>query len=340
MITCLGFNHKTAPIEIREKIIFHDAKLEDSLQSLQSNTGCDEAVILSTCNRTEIYSNTNKKPEKIIKIIDWLSDYQKVKKHHIEKYLYTHDHISALKHSMRVASGLDSMVLGETQIFGQFKNAVNIANRTGTLGNTLKDFFTHAFLSVKKIRHETDIGAHSLSLGQIVKKLAKSLFENVSQCKVLLIGAGEVIDLVAKYLHSHEISQFWIANRTLSNAQKISKILNAKVISLQEVNSILPSVDIVVSAVHYLSPIIGKGMVESAIKSRKHKPMLMVDLALPRNIEPEIKTLEDIYLYHLDDLKEVLNDNYQKKQLACQQAELLIETQSQQYCDRLYNENI
>jgi glutamyl-tRNA reductase len=340
MITCLGFNHKTAPINLREKIVFHEEKLESSLQALQHFTGCEEAVILSTCHRTEIYANTKKQPENITKIIDWLSDYQQVKKENLTKYIYTHEHIAALKHSMRVASGLDSIVLGETQIFGQFKNAVNIADKTGALGNHLRDFFTHTFSSVKKIRVETEIGAHTLSLGQVVKKLAKTLFENVSECKVLLIGAGEIIDLVAKYLYSQQISQFWIANRTLSNAEKISALLKAKIVSLQDIQSVLPSADIIVSAVHHLSPVIGKGMVETALKTRKHKPMLMIDLAMPRNIEAEIKNLEDVYLYHLDDLQDVLNENYQKKQIACQHAEVLIEKQSQQYRDVFYYKNI
>lgn len=350
MISCCGINHKTAPVELREKIAFQESQLEASLKSFKTYTGFEEAVILSTCNRTEIYTThiqpSSENSENTVKIIDWLAEHHRVSKQTLTHHLYSHQHHSAVvKHAMRVASGLDSLLIGETQIVGQLKSAVNIAEKTGFLGKKLKDLFEHAFQSAKKIRTQTNIGAHSLSLGQVVVKLAKSLFENIADKKVLMIGAGEVINSAAKYLQTHDIQQFWIANRTYSNAEKLYTVLNSShtahaskidILSLQEIPAILPKVDILISAIHHVSPVIGKGMVETAIKSRKHKPVLMIDLAVPRNIESEIKSLEDVYLYNMDDLQGVLNDNKQKKQLACIYAEELIETQTQEYLQKFY----
>jgi len=325
--TC-GLNHKTAPLSLRERLVIPEESLQEALQSLSKETSVEEAVILSTCHRTEIYT----KNMHTSKIIQWMSSFHKIPAEKIIPHFYSYQHQTSFSHAVRVASGLDSMVLGEPQIFGQLKNAVKISHHVGMLRN-LKGTFDHVFSVAKKIRTETEIGLHPVSLGYAILQLARNIFENISHCTVLFIGAGEMITLVGKYFQQQKLSKFFIANRTLYNAEKTAFLFEAKPLSLQEIPQAFLEADIVVSAIHSMTPLIGKGMVETAIKQRKHRPILMIDLAVPRNIENEIKSLEDVYLYHLEDLQEIIAKNQEKRKSAVEAAESIIAIETQKFYD-------
>lgn len=323
LVVC-GLNHKTAPVEIREKFVFTSEALPASLKLLTSETDVSEAVILSTCNRTEIYSNT----EDSDSVLNWLARFHQISISTLKNHAYTHTKQQAVKHTLRVASSLDSMVLGETQILGQLKQAVNTAEKAGTLGGVLRKLFDHTFSTAKQIRTETDVGSNPVTLGYAILQIAKNIFTDLKRCRVLLIGAGEVIDLVGKYFESQKITEFLLANRTYSHTEKISLYLKARTISLQEIPENLQDADIVISAIHHLTPLIGKGMVETALRRRKHRPLLMIDLAVPRNIETEIKSMEDVYLYNIDELQSILEENTQKRRNSVKMAEEIIEVQT------------
>jgi glutamyl-tRNA reductase len=331
LVVC-GLNHKTAPVEVREKFVFTDETLPDSLKSLVLSTGIEEAVILSTCNRTEIYSQT----EDYESVLSWLAQSQSVPLDILKAHAYVYLQEKTVKHALRVASGIDSMVLGEPQILGQLKQAVNTAHHTGTLTSKgkLRRFFDYTFYAARQIRSETAVGSNPVSLGYAILHLAKNIFADLNRCRVLLIGAGEIIDLVAKYFQTRGITEFLLANRTFSTAEKIGLTLQASTISLQEIAKYLPEVDIVVSAIHTLMPLVGKGMVETALKRRKYRPLLMIDLAVPRNMETEIKSLEGVYLYHMDELQSILAENDKKRHHSVKMAEEMISSQT----DRFYEE--
>jgi len=330
LVVC-GLNHKTAPVEIREKFVFASEALPASLKIFSRETGITEAVILSTCNRTEIYSTT----EDSASVLNWLARFHQVSLATLKDHSYIHTQQQTVKHALRVASGLDSMVLGETQVLGQLKQAVNTAENAGTLGGKLRKLFDHTFSAAKKIRTETEVGANPVSLGHAVVHLAKNIFADLKCCRVLLIGAGEVIDIVGRYFESHGISEFLLANRTYAHIEKNCLYLKADAISLQEISDYIQNTDIVVSAIHHLTPLIGKGMVETALKKRKHRPLLMIDLAVPRNMETEIKSMEDVYLYHMDDLQTILEDNSQKRRDSVKTAEEIIDLQTNLFYEEL-----
>ncbi len=323
MLSCCGLNYKTAPIELREKVSVSGQYLESTLKEFCKETKTDHAVILSTCNRTEIYSVNQPKNS----ILGFLSEYHQIKSQELSSHLYHHQHENALRHILRVATGLDSMMIGETQILWQLRSAVNIADKSGTLGSNLRRVFDQTLSSAKKIRTETNIQHYTPSFGMIINQLAKTIFDKVGDCRVLFIGAGEIIENVFEALKFVEVSEFWLANRSISKAEKISGVSKEKTISLQEISQILPKVDIVISGIHHLTPIVGKGVVETAIKLRKHKPILMVDLGIPRNIEPEIKKLDDVYLYHIDDLNILIQEKIDKKNKTLLSVEQMIEKQ-------------
>jgi len=330
LVVC-GLNHKTAPLEVREKFVFTSEALPASLKLFASATGIPEAVILSTCNRTEIYSYT----EDSGSVLSWLANFHGVSLTLLKNHVYVYQKQQTVKHAFRVASGLDSMVLGENQILGQLKQAVNTAEKAGTLGGKLRNLFDHAFYSAKQIRTETEIGSNPVTLGYAILQLAKNIFTDLKHSRVLLIGAGEVIDLVSRYFESQGIREFLIANRTYSHTEKISAHLKANIISLQEIPEYLQKTDIIVSAIHHMTPLIGKGMVETALKKRKHRPLLMIDLAVPRNIETEIKSMEDVYLYHMDDLQSILENNTEKRHDSVKTAEEMIEIQTNLFYEEM-----
>jgi glutamyl-tRNA reductase len=330
-IVACGLNHKTAPLELREKLVFREDNLASALKALSFDASVEEAVILSTCHRTEIYAS-QLAPEKAMQ---WLSHFHRLPVERLAPHFYCYKNEETISHAIRVASGLDSMVFGEPQIFGQLKTAVNASKKAKMLGTTLGRIFDYVFSTTKQIRTETEIGAHPVSLGYAIMRLARNIFENISHCTVLFIGAGEMISLVGKYFQQQQLSQFIIANRTAINAEKTAFFLNAQSISLQEIPEALDKADIVISAIHSLTPLIGKGLVETAVKHRKHRPILMVDLAVPRNIETEIKSLQDIYLYHLDDLQTILSKNREKRKNAIDAAESIIQGETQKFYEGL-----
>ena len=325
MLLTLGLNHNTAPLEIREKVVFAPDRITNSLQSLTNLSSVEEAAILSTCNRTEIYCDlTHQHPEDLIA---WLAEQHNLNHQDIKSYLYTHSDMHSIKHMSRVACGLDSMILGEPQILGQMKSAYQQANEAGTLGKYLGKLFQHTFQVAKKVRTDTAIGSSPVSVAFAGVKLAQQIFSDLHAQTALLIGAGETIELTAQHLKELNIGRVIIANRTLEKAHAIASRCNGYAIEIKDIPEHLAEADIVFSSTASQLPILGKGSVETAIKKRKHKPMFMVDLAVPHDIEKEVGELSDVYLYSVDDLKNVIDEGLQNRREAAEQAEDIIDTQ-------------
>lgn len=323
-LLALGINHKTAPLEIRERTLFTRENTPEALRELLQAKAVNEAVILSTCNRTEVYTDCNNQEL----LAEWLALKHWSDNKALTPYLYSYQDEAAVRHLMRVAAGLDSMVLGEPQILGQLKDAVSLARESGTLGSKLHRLFQSVFAVGKEIRTQTGISNHPVSFASTISRLAKQIFADVTKKVVLLVGAGETIELVATYFYQHGIQHIIIANRSHEKAMQLAQKFSAQGIAMSDLPAYLNQADIVVTATTSQLPLIGKGMLESALKIRKHRPMLMVDLSVPRNIEPEVKQLEDIYLYHLDDLHTIISSNLQNREEAAKQAELLIATKA------------
>ena len=322
----IGVNHTTAPISIRENVAFTDANLRHALGDLTAKSAA-EAAILSTCNRTEIYAQSNS-PEYIV---NWLADYHRLDLNKVQPYTYMLSNQDAVKHAFRVASGLDSMVLGEPQILGQFKQSVKIAQDAGTLGTMLHKLFQRTFEVAKEVRTNTDIGANSISMAAAAVKLAQRIFGDISGQKVLFIGAGEMIELCADHFAAQKPKSMAIANRTLERgndlAEKIGGLgVNTQAILLNDLPERFAEFDIVITSTASQLPIVGLGMVERAVKARKHRPIFMVDLAVPRDIEPEVAALDDVFLYTVDDLAQVVNDGMVNRQEAAVNAEMIVQT--------------
>jgi len=324
-ILAYGLNHSTAPLELREQVAFAREIIADALKDLTGIGEVREAAILSTCNRTEVYcsleDHTSKRP------VEWLSDFHGIHHDEIRPYLYTHPDANAVKHVLRVASGLDSMVLGEPQVLGQLKDAYQLALENGSIGKLLNRLFQHTFHVAKEIRSNTAIGNHPVSVAFAAARLAQQIFGDLSGQTALLIGAGETIELVARHLHDNGLKKMIIANRTVERSQNLADDFSAYAIALANIPDHLAEADIIISSTASQLPILGKGAVESAIKQRKHKPVFMVDIAVPRDIEPEVGEMEDIYLYTVDDLKEVIQENMNNRKQAALQAEEIIEAQ-------------
>lgn len=319
-LIALGINHKTTSLALREKLAWGEAQLPFALAELRQ-AAVNEAVLLSTCNRTEIYTS----PNQLEKVLAWLHERDR----DFKPYLYKN--LDAVKHVMRVASGLDSMVLGEPQILGQLKRAYQIALEQETVGPALKHLFPAVFAVSKQIRHQTEIGASSLSMAYTAVQLAKRIFSDLKSSKILLIGAGDTIQLVATHLHNQGVRHLIIANRTLENAQKIAQLYEAQAICIGDIPLHLKDVDAVFTATASQLPILGKGLFEASLKQRKHRPMCVVDLAVPRDVEMQVAELEDVYLYNVDDLQKIISHNLQDRQLRAQQAEAMIELEAQHY---------
>ncbi|MCG8325865.1 MAG: glutamyl-tRNA reductase, partial [Thiotrichales bacterium] len=279
----------------------------------------------STCNRTEIYCNLDDRDSQ--RPIEWLSDFHGIQHREIQPYLYAHPDANAVKHVLRVASGLDSMVLGEPQVLGQLKEAYQLALDNGSIGKLLNRLFQHTFHVAKQIRSNTAIGNHPVSVAFAAARLAQQIFGDLSSQTALLIGAGETIELVARHLHEKGLHKMIIANRTLERSRALADEFSAYAISLGNIPDHLAEADIIISSTASQLPILGKGAMESAIRQRKHKPVFMVDIAVPRDIEPEVSNLEDIYLYTVDDLKNVIQENMNNRKQAALQAEEIIEAQ-------------
>ena len=323
----LGINHRTAPLQVREQLAFHAEELRRALSDLMSSGHVHEAAILSTCNRTELYCQADT-PQAAI---DWLADYRRVSAHTIEPYLYAHPDHDAVRHAFRVASGLDSMVLGEPQILGQMKEAVRIARESGALGTTLNKLFQSSFAVAKDVRSTTAIGANIVSMAAASVRLAERIFERIADQKVLFIGAGEMIELCATHFAARHPKQIVIANRTIDRGRALADRFGASAIRLEDVNERLAEFDIVVSCTASQLPIIGLGLVERAIKARRHRPMFMVDLAVPRDVEVEVGGLDDVFLYTVDDLAQVVEAGVESRNSAVVDAEAIVATRVESF---------
>ena len=316
----IGVNHTTAPIAIRENVAFSDANLRHALSDLTAQNVA-EAAILSTCNRTEIYvQSATAEP-----IVRWLAQYHKLEISSVLPYTYTLSDQEAVKHAFRVASGLDSMVLGEPQILGQFKQSVKIAQDAGTLGTLLHKLFQRTFEVAKEVRTNTDIGGSSISMAAAAVKLAQRIFGDISQQKVLFIGAGEMIELCADHFAAQKPKSMLVANRTLERGNNLAQKIGGNAILLNDLASRFAEFDIVITSTASQLPIVGLGMVERAVKARRHRPIFMVDLAVPRDIEPEVAALDDVFLYTVDDLAQVVNDGMENRQTAAINAEMIVQ---------------
>ena len=328
-LIALGINYNTAPVAVRERFAFPADILDNTLKNLRSVSAISEVAILSTCNRTEFYCHTDRDDN--THLVDWIASNKQIQPAEFTPYLYSYKDSQSIRHMFRVACGLDSMILGEPQILGQMKTAYHAANQAGTLGRNLSKLFHHTFSAAKKVRTDTAIGSSPVSVAFAAVQLAQQIFDKLSEQTALLIGAGETIELTARHLHQHGIGRIIIANRTFDKAHALATQFNGYAIALSEIPEHLAEADIVVSSTASQLPILGKGRVESAIKKRKHKPMFMVDLAVPRDIEPEVQQLRDVYLYTVDDLQHTVNQNMDSRRRAAEQAEEIIDTQVEHF---------
>ncbi len=323
-VWALGINHNTAPLDLRGRFAFAVDQIAPTLQALRhSFSRHPEAAIISTCNRTEIYCAAE--AHQLDHTLDWLARAGGVSPAQLRSHTYTLEDSHAARHAFRVASGLDSMVLGEPQILGQIKDAVRAAEDAGALGVTLNQMFQRSFAVAKEVRTSTEIGAHSISMAAAAVRLASQLFEDLTEVKVLFVGAGEMIELAATHFAARNPKAIAIANRTLERGEKLASRFGGEVMRLADLPDRLHEFDAVVSCTASTLPIIGLGAVERALKKRRHRPMFMVDLAVPRDIEPEVKALEDIYLYTVDDLSSVVQTGQANRQAAVAQAEAIID---------------
>jgi len=329
-VWALGLNHNTAPLDLRGRFAFATEQMGATLDGLRQAVSHDsEVAILSTCNRTEIYGAGSEK--QIQQTLDWLASSGGVTSDALKSHTYTLQENDAARHAFRVASGLDSMVLGEPQILGQMKDAVRAASDAGALGTTLNQLFQRSFAVAKEVRSSTEIGAHSISMAAAAVRLASQLFEDLSETHVLFVGAGEMIELCATHFAAKSPRSMAVANRTLERGEKIAAHLGGVALRLGELPDRLHEFDIVVSCTASLLPLIGLGAVERALRKRKRRPMFMVDLAVPRDIEPEVKSLADVYLYTVDDLSEVVQTGQASRKAAVAQAEVIIDAGVQSF---------
>ncbi|OQW90783.1 MAG: glutamyl-tRNA reductase [Beggiatoa sp. IS2] len=320
-----GLNHKTAPVEVRERVNFSPERLRCALHDFIMHDLAQEVVIISTCNRTELYCGMEQ--SNIQAIVEWLGRYHSISIHQLHKHLYSYLHVGVVRHLFRVASGLDSMILGEPQILGQIKTAYSIAREEGTLGKLLNKLFEYSFTVSKQVRTDTAIGSSPVSVAFAAVRLAQQIFGNLNNYTALLIGAGETIELAARHLHENGLGRMIVANRTLERARQLAKEFSGYAITLEEIAVHLAEVDIVISSTASEHYILTKLEVEKAIKIRKHRPIFMVDIAVPRDIEPTTGELEDIYLYSVDDLNDVIQENLKFRKQAALQAEEIIDTE-------------
>jgi glutamyl-tRNA reductase len=320
----LGLNHVTAPIKVRERVAFQMDSLGPALRDLIGCPTVKEAAILSTCNRTEVYFHgTDAEP-----VTRWLEDFHGVSTATLSPHLYTLPQDKAVPHAFRVASGLDSMVLGEPQILGQMKQAVKSAEAAGSLGLVLNRLFQRTFAVAKDVRTNTDIGSASISMAAAAVRLAERIFPSIAEQRVLLIGAGDMIDLAATHFAAKTPKSITVANRTLERGAQLAARFSADAIALSELSERLAQFDIIVTSTASSLPILGKGMLERAIKTRRHAPMFIVDLAVPRDVEPEAAELDDVFLYTVDDLSNIIKDNLQIRVEAVREAEAMIADQA------------
>ena len=324
-VLALGLNHVSAPVSVRERVSLPEDLVRPALTALRQAFGgaVKEAAILSTCNRTELYCAAE--PHVAERLPSWLAEFNQIEAGALEPHMYLHGRDEAVRHAFRVASGLDSMVLGEPQILGQMKDAVRAAEQAGALGTLLHQLFQRTFSVAKEVRFTTAIGAQSVSMAAAAVRLAERVFGDLAQCKVLFIGAGEMIELCATHFAARQPVSIVVANRTLERAENLATRFSAGTMRLADLPDRLAQFDVVVSCTASTLPLLGLGMVERATRQRKRKPMVMVDLAVPRDIEPEVAQLDDIYLYSVDDLGAVVQSGTDARRAAVVQAEAIID---------------
>ena len=323
-IVALGLNHTTAPLELRERAVVDDAGMPSALRSLSSCPGVSEAAILSTCNRTDLYCGIGAGEDAPT---GWFGEFLGIDRRDLAGHLYVHREDAAVRHLMRVASGLDSMVLGEPQILGQLKQAYGTARREGSLGVVLEKLFQRSFSVAKRVRTDTDIGASPVSVAYAAVTLAHRIFGDLDACTALLVGAGETVELCARHLASSRIGRMVIANRTVEHARRIATVLGAYAISLDEVPLHLAEADIVISSTASRETVISFQHTRDALHRRRRRPMFMADLAVPHDIDRDVGTLPDVYLYSVDDLADVIEEGRQRRMAAAGVAEGIIDRQ-------------
>jgi glutamyl-tRNA reductase len=329
-VWALGLNHTTAPLDLRGRFTFTVEQMGSTIATLRHTFSPNsEVAILSTCNRTEIYCAGGE--AQMQQTMAWLAQSGGVSAEDLKDHTYALLEADAARHAFRVASGLDSMVLGEPQILGQMKDAVRAASEAGALGTTLNQLFQRSFAVAKEVRSSTEIGAHSISMAAAAVRLASQLFEDLSETRVLFVGAGEMIELCATHFAAKNPKAIAIANRTLERGEKLATQFSGEVMRLADLPQRLHEFDVVISCTASTLPLIGLGAVKQALKQRKHRPMFMVDLAVPRDIEPEVKSLEDVYLYTVDDLSTVVQTGQANRQAAVAQAEAIIDAGVQSF---------
>ena len=316
----VGFNHDTCPLDFRERLAIGEHETELALQELQNLESVNESVILSTCNRTEIYVHASNFNE----IISWLARFREFNEEELPQLLYKYSDERVVQHAFRVAAGLDSMVLGETQILGQLKNSVRIAEVEGALGPHLRKLFDTSFSVAKYIRTNTDLGAHSVSLAAASVKVGERIFDSLVNTTVLFVGAGEMNRICAEYFSSLDLQCISFANRTMSRAKHLADTLGGNYLPLSDLSHKLAEFDVVVSCTGSPTPIISKGAIERALEVRRNKPMLLIDLAVPRDIETQVSELEDVFVYTVDDLGEIIKDGMKNREAAAADAEKII----------------
>jgi glutamyl-tRNA reductase len=328
-ILVVGLNHKTAPVGMRERIAFGPDILVGALRSLTDQARIDEGLILSTCNRTEVYCTADAEGGDVV--VEWLSRFHGLDHDHLAPYLYTRVDRAAVSHLLRVASGLDSMVLGEPQILGQVKEAFQAACDSRVTGKLLGRLFQSAFAVAKQVRTDTAIGSSPVSVAFAAVSLARQIFSDLGDQTALLVGAGETIELAARHLRQHGVGRILVANRTVERAHSLAVQLDGYAIALTELANHLPEADILISSTASPLPVLGKGAVERALKKRKRRPIFMVDIAVPRDIEPEVGELDDVYLYTVDDLQGVVDEGMRSRREAAEQAEEIIDFHTEEF---------
>jgi len=341
-LIALGINHNSASVDVRERVAFAPEQVDEALSDACDALQIQELVILSTCNRTEIYAivpGGSDPADKALQMIDWMARYHHLPANELRRSAYHFLGEEALQHLMQVASGLDSMVLGEPQIFGQLKSAFTVASDSGTVGPELGRLFQRAFSIAKRVRTDTAIGENPVSVAYAAVDLARHIFADLGKCRALLIGAGETIELVTRHLVEAGVDEIVIANRTLRRARELARKFGAQAVLMSEIPEQLPHADIVIASTASQLPILGKGTVEQAIKKRKHRPILMVDIAVPRDIESQVGDLRDIYLYSVDDLREIVDENIRSRQGEARKADLIIASGVSQFMAEVRGHN-
>jgi glutamyl-tRNA reductase len=335
-LIALGINHNSAAVEVRERVAFAPEQAGEALEDACEAVGIDEVVILSTCNRTELYAIVPEGlslAEKAVQLIDWMANYHHLSAQELRHSAYHFEAERALHHVVQVASGLDSMVLGEPQIFGQLKSAFAVATDAGTVGTELGRLFPRIFSIAKRVRTDTAIGENPVSVAYAAVDLASHIFTDLSKSNALLVGAGETIELVARHLIEAGVSRIVIANRTLGRARELAQKFSAEAVLLSEIPEQLLDADIIITSTASQLPILGKGAVEQALKIRKHRPFLMVDIAVPRDIEAQVGDLRDVYLYSVDDLREIVDQNLRSRRNEASKADEIIAEGVQRYLE-------